>query len=625
MMEYTLRRNGSPAVPLHELGIDAASLSLRVLDINSLILSSDTPFDGTPIFESGDAVRLFADGTCRFVGEIVATPLDTDVGSGSAHRYTARCFLDRLRRIQYYQFTNAFVMDISTGTPTLTECPEACVVLGRTSEAPFEPLTNTGQVAAILDFAIGKDVPISRDALWPEGAKIPFDERENITCWEALLAMLRWTPDHILWVDYSSGAPVVRLRQQELLNIVTLSANVGEDDTESPGLDGISFNPRHDLVMRGLKINYRRIDDIDGTPSEVRFLDSAGDPGDPMATLCYIDLQGGSYQSIKQEVKVMPFPEDWTGADAKIWLSGRVKWLGDLPPGDWSIKSHVSSGFKNLPSELTEGALYKWMRVAWEKQTHTFTVAYQTKDSAGIILEDGETQVPIVVSATDAKTKLYTSTGSIDSGEEPPEGLAAYIYAAWSLLQWDGSFSSDVDETGWVVPGMRVNITGGPTPLATMEACVQDTDIDLWDGGIRVRCGTSRMLDCDTFVGLQRALRSRRWSYRANTERVDGEAPGGIPGADAFPGGGGGGSSPALERRRLVVGSANGDRKITLEPNDLTDILTQLPQEAKFRTLAVLCQGPTLPSKWQVRRIKFLCTEGVVSDDDATIEHQEIV
>jgi hypothetical protein len=79
--------------------------------------------------------------------------------------------------------------------------------------------------------------------------------------------------------------------------------------------------------------------------------------------------------------------------------------------------------------------------------------------------------------------------------------------------------------SGTLVPGAKLNITGGLAEWASMASMIVESDEDL-DNGITVaRFGPPARIEADTLVALLRALRGRRPSYNLET-RSTGEAGG---------------------------------------------------------------------------------------------------
>ena len=127
---------------------------------------------------------------------------------------------------------------------------------------------------------------------------------------------------------------------------------------------------------------------------------------------------------------------------------------------------------------------------------------------------------------TDAEEKTYKLLASWDSGESVPTGVAAALYASWSVLHFDGSFVLTESEcSGAILPRHAIRISGGRSEWAAMDALVQQVDEDVDSGQTTVRFGPPGQIEANSLVALFRALRGRRYSCKRQ-DRVTGESNG---------------------------------------------------------------------------------------------------
>lgn len=580
-MAYTLQINSGGQQSLATLGVTAATLSLRANDFDSLTLTVDADLSAAPVFAPGDTITLRDGATVRFIGFVDDDPRSASAEEGPTHTYTALSHLAKLERFNFGQQTQAYF-----GTPAaLGNVWDPLVTLGQDNSGTR--CTITAQIGAIVDFAISqKSIPISRDpGGWPPGFLAPLDQRENITCWEAIITQLRWAPDHILWCDYSTGTTAVKLAPISELPASTIAASGGI-------LTSAQFTPRRDLVLPGVRCLFRRVDEHDGKQREVRLLQTAGSPDAPGARDIFIDLEGGSSTSISQKIKVAAYPDlTILDGDLRTWLAERVPWLKDLAPADWEITAAVRSGTKNYAKELVEGSISSWMPVSQESEVITLTVDYATKDEGGKYVDKATVKLPIAVLSTNASTKTYRRTTARQSPETPPDGLAAGIHAAWSTLHWDAHFGADLATIGWAaIPGRRLNITGGPAAWATMGTAVQSADIHLADGTVAVTTGSPRALEPDAMTALYRALRGRRYSWKRTISGPDAESAAAMEGPESFPSDASA-DSPAFARRFLRISADLGEHTndVTLDPAALVyaNNDSAAPQDVKLREMLI--------------------------------------
>lgn len=607
MNTFKLKFGSAAAKTLAENNVTGATLTLNANAPDELAFDVDAAFDAAA-HAYGTEVRLYetvdGDDECRFIGEILELPAETDARSGASRRYVARSYLDRLSRIQYTQTVRAY--DDAT-TPALATFDDACVVLGRHSRSPFVAARTGEQIADILDYAAGLSggaaFPCARDTLaWAAGFGIPCDQRENVTCWEAILCMLRWMPDHVLWCDYSTGSTVVRLKAASSLSAATVAASGGT-------LASVRATPRHDLALPGVNVYFRRVDSVDGRNRERRYVQRAGTHSDPFAANLYIDLEGGSVTHVSQEITTLAYPTMGDNAGFRAWLELKIPWLGDTT--SYTVDGVARSGTHGYSRELVGGVFKKWMSAAHEEETVEVTVSYLIEDAGSELVDRATVVLPIAVTSTNATTGTYRATASYDSGESPPSGLAAGIYSSWSRLHWDGSVATDLDAAGgWSVrPGALLDVTGGPSALASMGAVVQSCRVDLADGTVEASFGTCRALEADSLCALYRALRGRRHSWKRSLDEADsggaadetGSGTTGLPQRS-------GEASPALARSGLALSgpasSASGapTHAFSLKPEDVLFAAsgeTAAAQTVKAREVRVIVDdNGTLKAKW---------------------------
>lgn len=617
MNTFKLKFGSDAAKTLAEHNVTGATLTLNANAPDELAFDVDAAFDAAG-HAYGTEVRLYeaAGGSdvCRFVGEILELPAETDALAGPSRRYVARSYLARLARIQYTQTVRAYD---GAATPALATFADACVVLGRHSRSPFEAATTGRQIADVLDYAWNLDpvyhtaFPCARDADagWDMGFGIPCDQRENVTCWEAILCMLRWMPDRVLWCDYSSGSTVVRLKAASALPAATVAAAGGT-------LGSVSATPRHDLALPGVNVYFRRVDSIDGRDRERRYVQRAGSYTDPFAANLYIDLEGGSRTHVSQEIATLAYPAMGDNAAFRSWLELKIPWLADTA---YTVDAVSRGGTHGYAYELVSGALKKWMPVAHEEETIDVTVSYVTEDAGSNLVDRATVVLPIHVTSCNSAGGTYRATASYDSGESPPPGLADGIHSAWGRLHWDGSLSTDLDAAGgWgalPLPGTLLNVSGGPSALASMNAVVQTCRVDLADGSAEVSFGTCRALEADGLTALYRALRGRRHAWKRNLDDAgSGASDETGSGETALPQRGGS-ESPAFARSGLALSgpasTASGapTHSFSMKPEDVSFAAsgeTAAAQAVRAREVRVIVDdNGTLKARWA----QVLCSE----------------
>jgi hypothetical protein len=576
---------------LEEVGITSASLLLKANGVDSFDFAADSALTAAGI-AFGTEIKIYDVALCIFVGEVVSIPSDESAASPGQKRYQALSYLNQLDRTQYTQDINAY----STADSEVQSFIDPRVVLGVTY--PGTRITNTAQVAAVLDFAISvKSIPISRDATWPTGFLCPIDQKEDISCWDAIVSQLRWLPDHVLRCSYATGSTVVKLVKASDVTPTSIAV--------TGTLSAIAATPRHDLVMVGVNVYFRKVTTVDGVAMESRTVQSAGDGMDPFATNLYVDLDGGSAEFVRQAITVAGYPVFAAPASVGLeaWLEAKVPWLADIE--DYTVTAIARTGTHAYAKELMKGTIAKWMSVGSEEETITATIEYDIKDGTTYI-ERATMKVPIQVTSCNGVTKTYSKISASDSGELEPAGLAAGLYASWSKLHWDGVLSSYLTKTGYLLPGALLNITGAHASLSTMAAVIQSVSIDLATTAITIDYGTCRALEADSYTALYRAIRYRRSSSRILADADDKEAAENdetsiesLPTGKATP-------SPAIKRKETSV-TDTGKGVATISAADLAS-----GELGKFREFTFAVD----PATGTARKLKVFATEGSEEEID---------
>jgi hypothetical protein len=119
------------------------------------------------------------------------------------------------------------------------------------SESDTGTLTDSrAMIVDAVNYAISKGAPIALGTI-DDGLQIPREELHDVTCAELILKALRWTPDQASWWDYSVNPPALNVRARAHRDLLSLDVNDGQ-------IQRVDINPRHDLVLSGVTLNYLR-------------------------------------------------------------------------------------------------------------------------------------------------------------------------------------------------------------------------------------------------------------------------------------------------------------------------------------------------------------------------------
>ena len=606
-MAYYLNIGNDDRRTLAYLKISNANLEYRANGFDELTFTRDVAVTASPE-AYGTAISLWtaeSGGECLFVGEVSDAQILGDTAEGIVHSYTCRSLLARLETLQYTQAASAYN---DASTPSVASFQEPKVVLGMSGSTRR---TSGQQIADILNYAknqCGLSLTID-SSVSSAGSQFPLDQRENISCWEGVVCCLRWIPDYTLWVDYSGGTATVKLTRYANLTSKTLAAAGGV-------LKNIRATPRSDLVKPGVNIFYRKTFTNDGVTREQRFVRSAGTSSAADALNLYIDLEGSTRQTVSQAVTVSDYPNfsSLTATDTKAWVQSKVPWITNLAA--WTITGITRSGSHNYSRELVGGQIANWMTVGHETEFITVDVDYEIQQN-GVVVEKASTSIPIECVSTSASTKTYRRTVSYDSGESIPDGLENAVYAAWSILHWDGSLASDIEKCGWIRPGMKINISGSASALASMGAVVQSAGIDLATGELSLSYGTCRGLEADSLVARYRATRGRRYAWSVHSQISSGDDASSVDGGHFN----NANTSPSLSKAAERIAAADAGNRthiIDLKPGNISfassgDASAQTIQPREV-LLPVVVNGVH-----KLQKVQVLCGQAYGSTDSLVL------
>ena len=509
---FFIKKNSDAPVILADAGIVDCSVSYKANGVDSMTFAQVDDYAATPTWPFSTVVALIrrevsggvTTDRCVFVGTVETIPCSASDGQESVV-YTAMGPAYWLQRCDFSQ-TWAYTDDggiASTGW-------EPTVVLGENSSGTR---LSSGQViSGVASYAIGRGLKIQLGSI-SSGTWTPLDERTNITCWDAIVSMLRYTPDNVLWFDYNAsvdGVYVPRLNVYAPSIMTTVVKALHSSDAIQAG-----FTPRYDLRVPGILVCFRFTSEIDNKTVKTRVFQSAGSYNDARRVSLVYDLEGERRVFVEQPIKVEAYPDDFTSDAGKAFLVAMIPSLSQMQNSDWTILDVTGDGEHQYLNRLVEGSICSWMPVDKEDETFKAHIAYTYRDSStGVILEKGEKDLFFKAVSTNATTKTYRRETEYESAEPVPSNLASSLYASWNRLHWDGQVTFMEGDCSFdLTPGKLISLTGGHSEWATMAALVQDVTINIDAGTTSVRTGTCGRLEADNLMAIYRAARGRTYSY----------------------------------------------------------------------------------------------------------------
>jgi hypothetical protein len=319
-------------------GIEKSLADWGVLDVSRKLTNNGTDtlsfgavadFDAADVFAFGAAVVLrkgrtlaagvYSGGTQWFVGEVRQTPRRLSANSES-HGYVVAGPLAWLTELVYGQ----------TWYQALGPLRTSHVILNR-------GITTDAQVRAVLEFAISAGMPAQVGTLEAMTA-VPISEGRDMTCWEVISAQLRWSPDAVLWVDYTTTPPSINLTRYS--NLAEVTATVGEQ-----ALVAADIQPRNELVLPGVLLNFETSVEVDGEARMVLSQQRADGHTPPVMTgferrclVATFDLQGPKITHETASIVSAAIQADGaTDADRLAWWKARLAELSSTRVTDLAI------------------------------------------------------------------------------------------------------------------------------------------------------------------------------------------------------------------------------------------------------------------------------------------------
>jgi hypothetical protein len=492
--------------------------------------AENTPSDAAPVFAYGSTIQLFRDGVPWFQGRVIQVP---GRATGKLEEQLYRVagpwwYLENLVFQQTWQVTNG-------STLTLVPTNKSRLVL---SQAPDGTKFSTGAaIGEVLAYATARGVPITVGTITPN-ATVPYAESLDRSCAEVIRNFLRWAPDAMVAFDYTTTPyPTLSIHLRADAPVISLPAY-------GAPVSALELTPRYDLQVPAVVLKFEQTNDIDGDTFTSLIVQSAPTTatGDEFGALVMtFDLSGARATYHHQPVVTTPLPQSDTDPIVIPWWQTKFAWLNDFDASDLSVVSGTQSAViddpaefpdlttADVPNELQHGSISAWMNLNAAPLLVSATLQYSgtaTPESGEVFDANNQRVVYTRVMGTNADTGTYSRLTSETDAEPVPEGMAAAIYAATGVLQYDGTLELTEQEcSGAAVPGQLLNLTGGRADWTTMQAQVQRVEESIDLGQTKIIVGPAKHLGQTQITAWLRANRERRLSYRLS-ERTTGSGSG---------------------------------------------------------------------------------------------------
>ena len=438
-----------------------------------------------PTFDCDATMEVFFDDTRQFFGRITETPCRL-TSTKESQTYVVSGPFWYLEHLVYQQSWQYFQDDQGTGT---TRIPRSRCILGQSENGDHIDAQHC--IRAILDYAQQHHVPLECGKIDGFAFLFPYETIKDCSCAEAMKKLLQWTPDAVVWIDYTAKTPTLNVARARLLPTSSLPQNQCTD---------LAITPRHDLKLNAVVIKYEhthsngkgswKTTTVDAFPKTAT--------GEELnALVLTIELEGTRTHMQEQRVVAEPIE-----CNKIAWWKAHIPALRDIPDKAITLSDvHREQAYRN---ELLEGAIAPWMRCKAAYETITAVISYQT---ASVNVEH---QVfAIKLCSTDAESKTYRQIVWLNSGTEPPKDLAQILYEGSQCLQYEGSLTWIAEERTSTLLGQQVQLPKGLLDANLPPLPIQEEIDDLDNGTAWLRFGAPKQLNPNDLVQLMHTNRTR--------------------------------------------------------------------------------------------------------------------
>lgn len=513
------KRLGDEVVTPANLRIDNISISLSSLNVDTAKFSQ--VYDGFNDVDSpelGQIIEIYRDGARVFRGHVTNTPVKAGASGGVKVSTTVSglwWWLEQTPLSGAAEDQNGGVAErIAFGLKT-GDLREHIITLLQRSIQLGVPLI-IGNIDDCFD--------------------IPQITLKQMSCADALAELMRWVPDGVIWIDYSTNIPTVNMTRRSGAEVEVFK--VGEKPLKS-----ISVNPKYGLEVSQVVVSYvsRGVDGRTVYEEQVGGIDDGGGTRQ-IFTVSGPELDSflpndffDSYQAQTEELILKNvFSKDSSLEQLSVnhpTFKDAVKGLPYVVPSGLGITTNKPSlTFKKENGDsLSPGVDYylttdeppEWYKTQnmVERVFISGTIVVGYLQSAEPSFEDDMTDVfegPFFVNdfnsgGTSKSSQYYfyafeqevwgvksnyttLTTAYRDADYSfivPPEGLAQALKITQSFTPYEGVIGiSEVNTTADSYLGKVVNIVGALPEHANMRAMVQGVAMDIKSGQASIILGT---------------------------------------------------------------------------------------------------------------------------------------
>jgi hypothetical protein len=561
LSNYTLA--GGPNLPnpatAASLGIPDIAFAFKSRSIDTARFSIPVQAaDADPIIPFGSPISICQAGVQIFLGTLQTAPEAVIEGEREAQSFTLE---GPWWWLEHTVFQQSWTVKNSDGT--MASEPRSHLVLFQ--DIAGNRITTGAQIIEALNWAIGAGAPFRIGNILA-GVAAPTRDASDMTCAEVIKSALRWTPDAVSRIDYSTNPPTLHIQPRSALAAVALP--MVSDIAASLHITG-----RHDLQVPSVTLKYEQTntDDTNSwTTTSVDTYPAGSNEQAAKAIVQTLQLSGSHATRQKQSIITSSLPARSDTAAIIEWFKTKNPWLSFISSDYFAMvvgsyspvmdpKGQLAADGvtelpdtwteADLPNELVSGTIAPWMEKAYPNlQTGQLTLGV-TLRFIGLLSNYTPQQQAMITSAfnigsgdandnylwfytsvmaTNATTQVYSVVSSSEAAEGVPVGLAEALYDALGTLYYDGGFSTtEADISRAVNLGNTLNLIGGRAEWGAMAAVVQEVNWSLASGKTTIKFGPPEHLSPQDMVEFLRGLRATKQSD-LRFERSTGEASGSV-------------------------------------------------------------------------------------------------
>jgi hypothetical protein len=554
-MSSVILVNGTAAATL---GITGIQIELKSQGVDEATLTVAAAYDAADIFTHGNQIAISVNGTQRFVGRVDRDPRAGDA-RGEYHTI-------KLLGPWWFLENKIYRQDWQPEDEEEDPIQTTHVILGMAQAGTRQTVAQV--ITEAVNFAIAEGAPIQvQTGGIVVATTAPLDEATDITCAEAIHRQLRWTPDAVAWFDYTTTPPSLYIQRRTALTAASLPAAT----SDTVNVVAVAAEPCYGIQLAGVRLYFN----VEGNPFAMT-VQEAGTPDSFQALEMTIELAGARQDMTRQKVVVEAMPAATSGAEFIAWWKARVPWLNDvdnltLANGNWGLDGVPDwNPLTDTKAMLVEGQITDWMKDRQSVKAGECRAYVEATYEAGGTKYEGQV-LEVRYTCTNATSKTYTFGTGATPAEDVPASLAANLYAAMSVLHWQGQITTVAEDIEASLMGGKLNLTGGLAAWASMNAMITGCKFDLFTGRRTVGFGPPPCLGARDMLAMVRANRVRTpagsaESKKSGTAQGGGEVGGVARLSTPLPG-----TAPTISKL-VITKPGTPDKVVSVDPGDASDV-----------------------------------------------------